>query len=407
MATSNSTAYSKLGFAAPRIGSKETIYATAGPPPSFNKMRLSSSPGAPKLRAAGSTYKKTGFSRPVMASVKGVDALPLRVLKSETPMPSNFCWQPQDLTATLDQGSCGSCWAHATATILGDRVSVQTNGSVRTALSIQQIMECSEYLKDVQPVGCEGNEIYIALSSLVKSGTKLNAHGQYVRKYTASPCNTGSCSSSPDTKYFVTVANAFLISEPIKAPGDDANKRNIENMKQHIYFEGPIIGTLLIYSDFMDYDGKTIYEPSAALIGSSTEPKGAHAIEIIGWGKDSSGTVDYWVCRNSWGNKWPSTHKECIGTGTFYIRMGNNTCEIEAWCAGAHPTPHGIEKAPKDAGGMYPGEAACSPNNWDNTHTISKTTKPMHKAIIGIALSLVVLIGIGIVAHHYMKKRKR
>lgn len=388
----------KLGFSALRSGPSSVIYAVTGPPPDHTKMRLAPNPGAPKLRMPGSSYKNTGFHRPVLSSVRGADALPLRILKSSVPIPNNFCWQPQDLTHTLDQGQCGSCWAHATASILGDRVSVQTSGKIRTALEVQQIMECSDYMKDCPPVGCEGNEIYIAIKSLVSKGTKLNAVGEYVRQYTAANSSQTGCTSDAGSKYNVTVSDAFLINEPVKTPGDDANKRNVENMKTHIYFEGPIIGTFMVYPDFQNYDGTSIYEPSQSALAG--QPEGGHAIEVIGWGTDPSSGVGYWVCRNSWGTSWPAAHKQCNGTGTFYMRMGSNTCQIESWCAGVHPVPHNTDKAPKDAGGMYPGENPCTDNVWHDLKSVSGS----NTAII-VALSVTILAiaaGIGF----YVYKRK-
>lgn len=399
----SSSILQKLGFTAPRTGPSGVIYATAGAPPAHPPMRLAANPGAPKLRAPGSSYKSTGFRRPVLSSVKGADLLPLRVLKASVPIPENFCWQSQDLTSTLDQGQCGSCWAHATVSILGDRVSAQTNGAVRTALEVQQVMECSDYLKGISPVGCEGNEIYVALKSLVGKGTKLCAAGQYDRKYGAKSSTQASCSSASDDKYHVTVNDAFLISEPVKTPGDDANKRNIENMKNHIYFEGPIIGTFLVYPDFMNYDGTTIYEPSKAALAG--QPEGAHAIELIGWGTDAASGVGYWVGRNSWGTSWPANHKQCAGTGTFYMKMGSNTCEIEAWCAGAHPTPHNTSSAPKDAGGMYPGEKPCMSSQWHDLKTISNSTITA-TAAVGIAAGALIIVVASFFAYNYLKKKK-
>lgn len=385
----------KLGFGGTRAGPSRVIYATAGAPPEHDAMRLAAHPGAPKLRAPGSSYTNTGFHRPVLASVVGADKLPLRVLRSTVPVPANFCWQPQDLTSTLDQGQCGSCWAHAAVSVLGDRMSAQTNGAVRTALEVQQVMECSEYLKGTPPVGCEGNEVYTALASLVSRNIKICAMGQYARQYDAANSTSSLCASASSGEYYVTVGDAFLISEPVKTPGDDANKRNIENMKNHIYFEGPIVGTFLVYPDFQNYDGTTIYEPT-----KGGQPEGAHAIELIGWGTDPTSGAEYWVGRNSWGTSWPANHRQCAGTGTFYMIMGKNVCEIEAWCAGAHPIPHNLEKAPRDAGGMYPGERPCSD---DDKHKLRPTLSGNSRkaTTIGVVLGIAIITGISCAAIYY------
>jgi hypothetical protein len=405
-AQSRRLGFGPMGAALAGGGPTAVIYAAAGPPPRHDRMRLAPNPGAPKLRAPGSAYRKTGFSRPVLSGVRSARTLPLRILKSSVPMPENFCWQPQDLTSTMQQGDCGSCWAHAAASVLGDRVAVQTRGATRTALSVQQLMECSEYPKapqEVAPVGCEGNEVYMCLKSMKDKGVALSAYNEYVRNYTGQPSDPNMCGSSggrpaPADKYSVTVDSAFLINEPVQAPGDAANLRNIENMKHHIYFEGPIIGTFLCYSDFQDYDGMTIYEPSAAVVQADKNP-GGHAIELLGWGKDPASGTGYWVGRNSWGADWPhSGHRKCTGTGTFYFRMGSNTCEIETWCAGATPTPRLAEKAPKDAGGMYPGESACAANAWDRGPGAGRSGYDgLMPSDLAITIAVVlVLVGVGV-----------
>lgn len=362
-----------------------------------DRMRLSVPPGgAPKLRAVGSSYVKTGFKRPVLSGVRSAGLLPLRVLRTTVATPPNFRWQPQDLTSIMDQGNCGSCWAHAAASVLGDRVSIQTGGAVRTALSVQQIMECSAYLEDAKPTGCDGNEPYICLKSIKERAVPLYAYAQYARDYNAADSDPSKCAESspkqpPTDRYTVTVDSVFMINEPVKTAGDDANVRNVQNMKNHIYFEGPIIGTFAVYSDFMDYDGKSIYEPSKKVLESGEQP-GGHAIELIGWGTDPDSGVGYWVGRNSWGSGWPRSHDKCAGTGTFYFKMGSNTCDIESWCAGAIPVTHAPNLAPKDAGGMYPGESPCSENDFGRSSIVGGSSSNA-RLIFGLLLLAAVVAG--------------
>lgn len=410
----DASAVRRLGFTAPNnphVNSvRQVIYSVAGPAPVQTKMRLAPHPGTPTMRVTNSSYKKTGFSRPVMSGVRSASMLPLRILKTVVPLPENFCWQPQDLTSTFDQGQCGSCWAHAASSVLGDRVSVQTNGKIRTALSIQQIMECSDYLKDppppTTPDGCSGNEVYITLKSLEDKNIGLNAHNQYLRQYSGKPSDPKSCASGLQAdKYSVAVSSAFLISEPIGKPGDDANGRNIENMKSHIFNEGPIIGCFQVYPDFMDYDGLTIYQPSQQAIANAKNI-GGHAIEIIGWGKDPATGAGYWVCRNSWGMAWPQNHKPCSGTGNFFFLMGVNCCQIESWCAGATPVVTRPDLAPRDVGGLYPGEVACKENDWSEERESLDINASAHitvaHTVAGLALA-VLIVAIGV----YVYRRNR
>lgn len=348
----------RFGFSAPRPAPSKVIYARAAAPPVHTKMRLAPNPGQPRLRSPGSTYKQRNFSRPCLTSVKGIDKLPLRVLTSAVKMPDNFCWQPQDLTETRDQGSCGSCWAQSFASMIGDRVSAQTNGKVRTAVSVVQIMECSEYPSGINPIGCDGNVLETVVNSLGSKNVQFVQEHDYPREYASKNTDTKDCILTPSaTKYYVTVSNPFLISQS----GDSNIPANIENMKQHIYNEGPIVAGIEVYNDFMNYDGLTIYEPGA----DKGDMIGGHAIEVVGWGMDPSSNTGYWVCRNSWGTAWPAKHKKCAGVGFFFVKMGSNVCGIESLCLGVVPTPHNANKSKKDKGNLYPGESACedTPNH--------------------------------------------
>jgi hypothetical protein len=386
------------------------IYSVAAPIAPHPKYRLVPHPGGPTPRKMGAAYPSTGFYRPsgsIIAPEVGA-TLNLRVLRSSVPMPDNFSWQPQDLTSTMDQGQCGSCWAHAIASVLGDRASVITKGKVRTALSVEQLMECCDYLSGITPGGCDGNEIHTAMKSLVDKGTRLNAYTEYVRSYDAKSGDVKSCTSeTSDTKYSVSVSDAFMISDVIKTPGDATNIGNIENMKQHIYNEGPIVGTFIVHKDFYDYDGKSIYEPQA----NDTNVEGYHAIELIGWGKDPKSGVSYWIGRNSWGSGWPSQHTKCAGVGTFYMKMGINTCEIENYCGGATPITHSSEKAPKDSSDTYPGDTGCEHHDDNGGGGDGGDTKSHHNMEMIIVLALVGLavaagVGAGVAYYEYKKKHK-
>ena len=54
---------------------------------------------------------------------------------------------------------------------------------------------------------------------------------------------------------------------------------------------------------------------NGTLLPPQSVPDGAHAIAIVGWGQDQvnlknyKGTVDYWLCRNSWGQVWGISYK--------------------------------------------------------------------------------------------------
>ena len=120
----------------------------------------------------------------------------------------------------------------------------------------------------------------------------------------------------------------------VKSDNPDIIKQNIINMKQEIFFNGPIVGTLMIYEDFHKYDGKSVYQrkPGSKFIGG-------HAILIFGWSEKNQNNKEkgfgdsYWVCKNSWGANWPQKQFP----GWFYVRMGFNECGIESRASSVKP----------------------------------------------------------------------
>lgn len=327
---------------------KHVIFATPSTAPTHAPGRLAVRP-PPKLRT-GVPYPRTGFSRPVTAAaLAGASLLPRRVLRATTPLPVNFCWLPTDLTPTRDQGSCGVCWAFAIATCVADRVSAQTGGSVRTALSVRNVQECAGYLDSATPGGCDGNDPYTALRGIVDRGIALRADSAYPRRYDGKPADVAGCVvSTSDREFGVTLSQAFLVTDPTASAAD-----NVAAMKANLYHEGPLVATMEVFQDFMDYDGLTVYEPLSP--GSGGNPSvGFHAIEIVGWGKLADSGVGYWICRNSWGSAWPRSHQSCAGVGFFFVRMGADVCRIEECAAGMTPVVHAASAAPRGGDCTWP-----------------------------------------------------
>jgi len=364
----------------------KTIVTTVSKPMmAHGSHRLQAHPGGPKLRSPGSRYPKTKFTMPpVKSTTSGKSNLPLRVLKSTAKLPENFCYAASDLSEQMNQGGCGSCWAFSLAHMMADRVTLMTNGKVRACLSTRQIMECGDYMNGVENTGCQGNDPYTVINSIQNKPINLMARDQYPRAYDATDTDPKACTEvDPSSGFSVSCKSAFMISEPITEPGDAANKRNIQNMKSHIYNEGPILCTFTCYNEFIDYDGLTIYEPSPDV---DTSGAGGHAIEIIGWGKDPASGTSYWVGRNSWDTNWPAQHRKCAGVDFFYFKMGVNACNIEEYACGATPVVHNATKAPRNGDGAF-SDSSCG--SGDLLGSVSGGIKPYHVVIP------LVIIGLG------------
>jgi len=367
--------------------------------PSYRTVSL----GKLQLRKPGQTYEtNTKFVKPPANVVtSGATLLPhKKIVATGFVLPKNFCWSPAELTMEQNQGACGSCWAFCIAHMVADRVSVATKGRTMSAISTTEIMECSDYDKGCSPVGCEGNDPFVALSSLVTKNVKLCAVTGYPRTYTGANTNASMCSpSSCASKYYVTVSNPAMLCEAIGAPGDEANKRNVANMKQHIYNEGPIIAVFSCPEEFSNYDGLTIYEPPQ---GTDIDNIGRHAIEVVGWGKDDESGVEYWICRNSWGDNWPSKHRKCSGKAFFYMKAGSDVCHIESYAASVDVKTQSASLAPKDPDDAYSDSGANSFGCPYNTQigVVSNVAKPIIYAVVTVAI----LVSIAVVVAKKMRK---
>jgi hypothetical protein len=388
---------------APLRAAPQTIFAVAKKAPAHPAYRFTV-PGAgmgPKLRAPNTPYRPTGFTAVTRSTTAGASFLPHRVLRSAAPLPKEFSFHPQDLVSATDQGQCGTCWAFSALSMLADRVSVATHGSVRTELSERQLQECAWYSPDNVPGGCNGNDPYAVLKDVVGKQKRFEAVGAYPRQYTGAAVDAKACTVPSTSQGFsVGASSAFIISEPISKPGDAANLRNVENMKSHIFNEGPIQATFTVMDDFSNYDGLTIYEPQ------STTATGGHAIEIIGWGVDATSGVQFWVCRNSWGTAWPASHKPCAGQGFFYFRMGTNVCNIEQYACGLIPVVYNGNESPAGKSGLYPGEKACETDTpvWTPNYDLL-TTHSYKSVIVGVG-TVMFLVAAGVSIYMIVRKKK-
>jgi C1A family cysteine protease len=375
------------------------IFASVQKVMSHPPSRFSAVPGALRMRNPAVPYKSTGFAaRPSKSLVTGAAALPTRTLTSAAKMPANFCYTANELTEVRDQGQCGSCWAVSSVSMAADRVAVKTRGKVRCALSAVQLMECSNY--SGPNVGCDGNDPFTALITMKNKPIKVMQESDYPRRYDARPTNASNCNENDNPNgYAVGATEAFMVTEPIPANAPESQKadiikRNVENMKQSLYNEGPLVVVFAVPDDFTNYDGLSIYQPPSSFDADSATSW--HAVELIGWGTDASTKQEYWICKNSWGSGWPAGHKPGAGKGVFYIGMNKNYCHIEQYAAGIIPVTVNQNKAGKTPDNAYPGEGQS------DSSQIGDRMSGMRGVLIVLGLAAVAVGGV----YLYKKYRK-
>ena len=276
------------------------------------------------------------------------------------------------LTSVFNQGTCGSCWAFATASTYADRFNIITQnlfGKGKITLSPTKLLICDTRgsedvfpyykrginLKKSTPI-CKGSTLtsawqYVYLSGLCtdfctpydydfadqrKKISNISQYGQELTQendymsYSLTKHSTkkrvpncefvmgkyhDTCIDTRLSQDLVQIvqgvpAQFFRCSFYYKVKGGEKAIRN------EIYKWGPVSTGIQVFADFYDFDPKTdIYIPQ-----KDQESIGGHAIEIVGWGTEK-GTKFWWI-KNSWGEKWGIS-------GYFKMIRGINACHIE------------------------------------------------------------------------------
>jgi len=226
---------------------------------------------------------------------------------------------------------CGSCWAHGSASALGDRIKIARKAQgIDINLSVQHILNCADMgschggsilgpyqwihhisKKTGSGISYETSNPYMACSSESQEGFCPHADWTCTAENVARTCGHfppgGEC--GPIRKYpNATVAEFGSVS-------------GADKMAAEIYARGPIacgINALPI----LNYTGGIVSSP----VGGFSD----HVISVTGWGKDKESGKQYWIVRNSWGEFWGDM-------GYLYVEKGNNVLDLEESCAWAVP----------------------------------------------------------------------
>jgi len=215
--------------------------------------------------------------------------------------PIAIDWRNKDgynwITPIRDQQSCGSCVA------FGSVATLESLARIETA---QPDMDID--LSEMHLFNCGGGSCSYGWTNssacyyLRNSGTPDEDCWPYV------PYNMNCSNTCPDWQ-----SRAVKITSYGSISG-------IEACQTYVAI-APILVAFEVYTDFYYYTGG-IYEHTWGGL------EGGHAVSIVGY--DTSGDVDYWIVKNSWGASWGES-------GFFKIKMGE--CNIETrssfWMSGA------------------------------------------------------------------------
>ena len=189
-------------------------------------------------------------------------------------LPSEINWQGADCIHSIhNQGSCGSCWAFATASVVSDRCCLQSKDY--DWLSPQELVSC-----DKANGGCGGGLAATALAYVKANGLVPEACFPYTGQQIACPTK---CKDGSDWK----AAHVCKAQELVDCGTLDVMKKCITT--------GPITVRMIVYRDF------TAYKSGVYCWDKKSGALGGHAIRCVGYSDTPSPNFN---CANSWGPAW-------------------------------------------------------------------------------------------------------
>ncbi|EYC28864.1 hypothetical protein Y032_0007g3465 [Ancylostoma ceylanicum] len=274
-----------------------------------------------------------------------------------------------------DQSNCGSCWAVAAMSAMSDRTCILSNGRINRILSDTEVLSCCF---SNCGFGCRGGYVARALGYAWRHG--ISSGGPYGAKNACQPYAFYPCGQHKNQPYYGPCSNRLWptptcrrtcqLGYPIPFEKDKIfNKEtffifsNETHIKHEIMTRGPVVATYTIYQDF-NYYKKGIY------IHKQGGMTGAHAVKIIGWGKEND--VPYWLVANSWNTDWgedearvitvnESSHVMSHYTGTIQVPVP--VLQDEAVDIGGRPPEHAEERTAR----IFRAAREATQSPWNNT----------------------------------------
>ncbi|KAL7026303.1 hypothetical protein ACKWTF_013841 [Chironomus riparius] len=241
-------------------------------------------------RISSTTYSETMHS-PLMSIMPTTDS-------SSTTVADSVDYSNYTL-AVKHQLNCGSCWAFSVLDTLESRLK-RLNNSYNTKLSPQYLVDC-----DTRDYACGGGWPINALNWIVQGG------GNAVPAWT-------------DYQYYGFKLRCRVtpkIHMGIVATVQNFTGGNENMMKELVSNYGPLTSVISVTSYFQLYKSGIFYDTTC----NSNCATVNHAIVIVGYGRNVTTNMDYWIVKNSWGTSWGQAGY------IFMARNQGNNCNIACY----------------------------------------------------------------------------
>lgn len=185
-----------------------------------------------------------------------------------------------------DQGSCGSCWAVTTASVLDAHHEIYIGTAKR--FSAQEIVSCVQNPKHCGGKGgCDGATVELGMDYALKSGLSTMTETPY--KGDDTPCGSLQMPVLAEASEVGAGGHAFGLVGWRKLPDNQEMP-----LVRAVVEQGPVAVSVAA-SHWFSYK-------AGIFSGCPKDVVVDHAVTLYGIGQD--GERKYWLIRNSWGGSW-------------------------------------------------------------------------------------------------------
>jgi len=206
--------------------------------------------------------------------------------------------------------NCSASYAMTTLSVVEDRICMATNQT--TKLSSQEIIDC-----DINSMGCEGGYANRVLAWGKKKGFITDECMEYSGSKTECEVDHFESNACRVNSEFYRVNDYCLAIQGI-------------NIQREIIKNGPVIGQMVPYTDFLAYSSGTYHRTQEAF-----KFNGYHLVKIVGWSKSDHQQGIEWIIENSWGSDWGEN-------GYAKMLGGRGDTQIDMYTLGVSVTPYTV-----------------------------------------------------------------